>query len=39
MTRTKTASPPKPYPEFPFTAHPNGQWCKKIREKLHYFGS
>ncbi|MGO9115585.1 MAG: tyrosine-type recombinase/integrase [Thermoguttaceae bacterium] len=39
MTRTKTQKPPKPYPGFPLTAHPNGQWCKKIKGKLHYFGS
>ena len=39
MTRTKTAAPQKPYPEFPLTAHPSGQWCKKVRGKLHYFGS
>lgn len=38
MTRTKTKAPDKPYDEFPLTAHPNGQWCKKIRGKLHYFG-
>lgn len=28
----------KPYPQFPLTAHPNGQWCKKVRGKLRYFG-
>ena len=39
MTRTKTQKPPKPYPGFPLTAHLNGQWCKKIKDKLHYFGS
>ena len=27
----------KPYAEFPLTPHPNGQWCKKIRGRLHYF--
>jgi integrase len=32
------SKPAKPYPEFPLTAHPAGQWCKKIRGKLHYFG-
>jgi hypothetical protein len=27
--------PAKPYPDFPLTAHPVGQWCKKIRGKIH----
>ena len=30
--------PAKPYPSFPLTAHNNGQWCKKIRSKVHFFG-
>lgn len=29
----------KPYPSFPLTPHRNGQFCKKIRGQIFYFGS
>jgi len=28
----------KPYAEFPLTPHQNGQWCKKIKGKIWFFG-
>lgn len=34
----KSKKPKKPYPGFPLTAHPVGQWCKTINYKTYYFG-
>jgi len=28
----------KPYADFPLTAHPSGQWCKKHAGRQYYFG-
>jgi hypothetical protein len=25
--------------KFPLTLHPTGQYCKKIKDKIHYFGT
>lgn len=35
QTRVK---PQKPHPDFPLTANGNGQWSKKIRQRVYYFG-
>lgn len=39
MTRAKGSNrPEKPRADFPLTAHPCGQWVKKINGKLRFFG-
>lgn len=39
MTRRKRSRrPEKPRPDYPLSAHPSGQWCKRIHSKLYYFG-
>lgn len=38
MAKKKPPKVSKPYPNFPLTPHPRGQWCKKIKGRLFYFG-
>jgi integrase len=35
---TPDTRPPKPTPDFPLFAHGNGQWAKKVKGKLRYYG-
>ena len=36
--RHKRKKPGKAHPSFPLPPHNNGQWCKKIHGKVHFFG-
>jgi len=39
LKKATRQKPDKPRPDFPLTAHANGRWCKKVRGKVHYFGT
>ena len=34
----RSAKQGKPHPDYPLYAHASGQWAKRVRNKVHYFG-
>jgi hypothetical protein len=39
MSKPKNKSNAKPYLGFPLFLHATGQWAKKVRGRMHYFGT